>query len=92
MKHAKRLSKRINKKPTDDTDSEEEDLVSITRLVIHYIFFVYKIRSQNIRLKFGIFNFYAISCCCIKLDVHNNDMNGDEMSFLPTNIYNLEQS
>ncbi len=30
MKHAKRLSKRINKKPTDDTDSEEDDLVSIT--------------------------------------------------------------
>lgn len=27
VKHAKRLKKRINKKPGDDSDSEEDDLV-----------------------------------------------------------------
>lgn len=29
VKHAKRLTKRINKKPTDDSDSDEDDLVRI---------------------------------------------------------------
>lgn len=29
VKHAKRLKKRINKKPSEDTDSDEDDLVRI---------------------------------------------------------------